>query len=137
MTQDTSGGTEYWDPLLDPRLDLDGMAMSFLLGYGPAFEELRQAINHALGPLVASSFVDDLSRSGIRIHDFDAVLPDLSSLLGGPYRKGQVFSTSATDLFSKLQYMEQELLRQYFRGKVEELESRLPELKEKFPEVFS
>lgn len=34
----SQGGTSYWDPLLYPRLDLDGMAMSFLLGYGPAFE---------------------------------------------------------------------------------------------------
>jgi hypothetical protein len=133
----SQGGTSYWDPLLDSRLDLDGAAMSFLLGYGPAFEELRQAITDALEPPATSSFLADLSRAGIRIRDFDAVLPNLSNLLGGPYQRGQTFSVSASDLFASLQRAGQELLRHYFRSKVEKLESRWPELKEKFPQVFS
>lgn len=133
----SSGGIDYWDPLLVSRLSLGGMEMSFLLGYGPAFEELRQAITDALDPPVLSSFLADLSRSGIRIRDFDAVLPNLSSFLGGPYPRGRGLSVSAGDLFANLRRTGQELLRQYFRSKVEDLENSLPQLKQEYPSVFS
>jgi len=131
------GGTSYWDPLLNRRLSLYQAEMSFLLGYGTSFAELAQAVTDALEPPVLSSFLADLSRSGIRIRDFDAVLPGLSNLLSGAFRSGEKLSTSASELFSKLKYTEQELLRQYFRRRVEKLEIDSPELKKKFPKVFS
>jgi hypothetical protein len=135
----SGGGTGYWSPLLSPRLELNEAAMSFLLGQSTAFEELRQAISDAFEPPVLDSFVNGLSISGIRMGDFSIVLPELSNMLGGAYRKGGTFSTSATELFQKLNRTEQELLKKYFHGKVELLkaDSQFPELVHKFPKVFS
>jgi len=107
------GGTSCWDPLLSSRLEFTATDMSFLLGQSTAFDELRQAISDAFDPPVIDSFLGSLSGSGIKIHDFDAVLPDLSNMLGGAYRRGETFSTSASDLYRRLDRTEQELLRKY------------------------
>jgi hypothetical protein len=133
------GGTSYWDPLLSSRLELTATDMSFLLGQSTAFDELRQAISDAFDPPVMDSFLGSLSVSSIKIHDFDAVLPELSNMLGGAYRRGQTFSTSASDLYRRLDRTEQELLKKYFQGKVEQLtsSSQLVELARKYPTVFS
>ena len=131
------GGISYWDPLLNPCVNLFAAEMSSFLELSPAFEELRQAVADALEPPVLSSFLADLSSSGIKIRDFDAVLPKLSTVLRGPYPKGQVFSTNAADLFSKLHYTEQALLKQYFRMTVYDVEHRWPDLRGKFLVVFS
>jgi hypothetical protein len=135
----SGGGTSYWNPLLDQPLELNEAAMSFLLGQSTAFEELRNAISDAFEPSVLDSFVNGLSISGIRIGDFSRVLPELSNMLGGAYRRGGTFSTSTSELFQKLDRTEQELLKKYFHGKVELLkaDSQFPELAQKFPNVFS
>jgi hypothetical protein len=44
------------------------------------------------------------------IANFQAVLSDLSDMLGGAYRPRATFSTSANELFQKLDHSEQELL---------------------------
>lgn len=133
------GGTSSWNPLLDSRLELNEAAMSFLYGQSTVFEELRQAISDAFEPPVLDSFMNSLSLSEIKIGDFNSVLPGLSSMLGGAYRRGETFSTSANELFQKLQRTEQELLKKYYFGKVEQLraEDRLTGLARKFPKVFS
>jgi len=64
------------------------------------------------------------------------VLPELSNMLGGAYRRGETFSTSANELFQKLDRGEQELLKKYFYARVELLKSESPELIRKFPKVF-
>jgi hypothetical protein len=136
----SQGGTSYWDPLREgSRLVLTATAMSFLLGQSVAFEELRQAISDAFDPPVLESFLAGLSASGIKIHDFDAVLPEFSNMLGGAYRKGESFSTSAGDLFRRLERTEQELLRKYFQGKIDQLKTdpRFAGLPKKFAEVFA
>jgi hypothetical protein len=113
--------------------------MSFILGQSTAFEELRQAIADAFDPPVLDSFVKGLSVSRITIKDFDAVLPEFSNMLGGAYRRGGTFSTSASELYGKLQRTEQELLKKYFNSKVAELrkDHQFSELRRKFPRVFS
>ena len=131
------GGTSYWNPLLDGRLDLNDTAMAFFLGQSTAFNELRQAISDAFEPAVVESFLASLAVSRVRIRDFGAVLPELSNMLGGAYRRGETFSTSASELFQKMDRTEQELLKKYFYGKVEVLKSESPELVRHFPEVFS
>lgn len=135
----SGGGTSYWNPLLAPRLELNEAAMSFLLGQSTAFEELRNAISDAFEPPVVDSFVEGLAVSTTRISDFDNVLPELSNMLGGAYRKAGTFSTSSTELFNRLDRVEQELLKGYFRGKVESLktEARFSGLVRKWPKVFS
>jgi hypothetical protein len=134
------GGTGYWNPLQkDSPIVLTATDMSFLLGQSTAFDELRQAISDAFDPPVVDSFLGSLSASGIKVHDFDAVLPELSNMLGGAYRKGETFSTSASDLFRRLDRTEQELLRKYFGGKLAQLKSdpRFAALPKKYPGVFA
>jgi len=134
------GGTGYWNPLLPPyQVDLTDTDMSFLLGQSTAFDELRQAISDAFDPPVVDSFLSSLSASGIKLRDFDAVLPELSNMLGGAYRKSETFSTSASNLYRRLDRTEQELLRKYFKGKLDQLKSdpRFAALPNKYPGVFA
>jgi hypothetical protein len=133
----SQGGTSYWSPVLHPRLEMNDAAMLFVFGQSTAFNELWQAISDAFEPSVADSFLGSLAISRIKIRDFDAVLPDLSNMLGGAYRRGATFSTSATELFQKLDRSEQELLKKYFYARVELLKSESPELIRKFSKVFS
>jgi hypothetical protein len=116
------GGASYWDPLQFSQIELTATDMSFLMGQSTAFEELRQAISDAFDPPVLDSFLGSLAVSGIKkILDFDAVLPELSNMLGGAYRKGDTFSTSASELYRRLDRTEQELLRKYYHGKIDQL----------------
>ncbi len=134
------GGASYWDPLLlDQRVELSATDMSFLLGQSAAFEELRQAISDAFEPPVLESFLGSLQVSGTKIGDFNAVLPELSNMLGGAYRRGETFSTNAKELFQRLDRTEQELLKKYFEGRVEHLktDSRFSELLRKFESVLT
>jgi hypothetical protein len=133
------GGINYWDLLLSSHLELTATDMSFLLGQSTAFDELRQAISDAFDPPVVDSFLSSLSTSGIKIRDFDAVLPELSNMLGGAYRKRETFSTSASDLYRRLDRTEQELLRKYFEGNLDQLKSdpRFAALPNKYPGIFA
>jgi len=132
------GGTSYWDPITDSRLELTATDMSFLLGQSTTFEELRQAISDAFDPPVLNSFLESLSTSHIRLDDFDAVLPQFSGMLGGAYKRGESFSTSTLDLYRRLDRTEQELLRKYFQGKVEQLKSdgRFSDLLKKYSSIL-
>lgn len=132
------GGTSYWDPLQVSQIELASTDMSFLMGQSTAFEELRQAISDAFEPPVLDSFLGSLEVSGIKLYDFDAVLPDLSNMLGGAYKRGETFSTNATDLYRRLDRVEQELLKKYFQGKLERLEkdTRFGGLAKKYANVF-
>jgi hypothetical protein len=119
-----AGGMSYWDPLLYSQLELNEETMSFLLGQSSTFEELRQAVSDAFDPNVIESFVNSLSVSRVKIDDFVRVLPELSNMLGGAYRRGDTFSISASALYEKLARSEQELLKAYFRAKVEWLKGQ-------------
>lgn len=132
------GGTSYWDPLQVSPIELTSTDMSFLMGQSTAFEELRQAISDAFEPPVLGSFLGSLAVSGIKLHDFDAVLPDLSNMLGGAYKRGETFSTSTTELYRSLSRTEQELLRKYFQGRVEKLkrDPRFASVANKYSIVF-
>lgn len=131
------GGTSYWSPVLYPRREVNDAAMLFALGQSTALNELWQTISDAFEPSVAESFLSSLAVSRIKLRDFEAVLPDLSNMLGGAYRRGATFSTSATELFQKLDRSEQELLKKYFFARVELLKSEAPELVRKFSKVLA
>jgi hypothetical protein len=131
------GGTSCWSPLLYPRLEMNDAAMLFVFGQSTAFNELWQAVSDAFEPSVADSFLSSLSVSKTRVQEFNRVLPELSNMLGGAYRRTETFSTSATELFQKLNRSEQELLSKYFLARVELLKSESPELVGKFPKVFA
>jgi hypothetical protein len=132
----SAGGTSYWDPIRFPRLELNDAAMLFLMGQSTAFNELRQAISDAFEPPVVETFVKSLEVSDVRIMDFEAVLPDLSNMLGGAYRPGATFSISASELFQRLDRSEQELLKSYFYTRVEMAKTEFPELVKNHPKVF-
>jgi len=110
--------------------------MLFVFGQSTAFNELWQAVSDAFEPPVVDSILGSLAVSRKKIQNFDAVLPELSNMLGGAYRRGETFSTSANELFQKLDRGEQELLKKYFYARVELLKSESPELIRKFPKVF-
>lgn len=128
----SQGGTSYWDPLLDKHLDLNESAMSYVLGHSAAFRELYAAITDAFSPPVRRSFLKSLAVSGVQLTDFDRVLPELSNLLGGAYRRGQQFSVSASELFNSLSRGEQELVKSYFLIQSRKLQADHPEVLKEF-----
>lgn len=134
------GGTSYWDPLQeDSPMLLTATDMSFLLGQSTTFDELRQAISDAFDAPVLESFLRSLSSSHAKVRDFDAVLPSLSSMLGGAYRSTETFSISARELYQRLERPEQELLKKYFEGKIQQLQSdsRFSAIVNEFSDVLS
>jgi hypothetical protein len=131
------GGTSCWSPVLHPRLEMNDAAMLFVFGQSTAFNELWQAVSDTFDPPVVDSFLGSLADSRKKIQNFDAVLPELSNMLGGAYRRGATFSTSANELYQKLDRSEQELLKKYFNARVELLKTESPELIRKFPKVLS
>lgn len=133
----SQGGTSYWDPLLDPHLDLNEPAMSYVLGHSTAFQELRTAITDAFSEPVRQSFIQGLDASRVSMADFDRVLPDLSNMLGGAYKRGQRFSVSAHELFDSLSRGEQELLRRYFLIQARKAKVEQPHLVQEYPSVFA
>jgi hypothetical protein len=131
------GGTSYWDPLLDNHLDLNESAMSYVLGDSTALQELRTAVSDAFSPPVRRSFIETLSASNISLADFDKVLPDLSNMLGGAYKRGQRFSISARELFDSLTRGEQELLKRYFLVWARKTKTEEPMLVQEYPSAFA
>jgi hypothetical protein len=131
------GGTGYWDPILYPRLDLNDAAMLFLVGQSTTFYELWQAVTDAFEPPLVESFLESLEVAGVTLRDFRTVLPEFSNMLGGAFRPGSKLSTSATDLFERMDRPEQEMLKKYFFARVERLKAESPELVGRFHKVFS
>jgi hypothetical protein len=130
------GGTSYWDPLLHSQREMNDAAMLFVFGQSTALNELWQAVSDAFEPSIVDSFLKSLSVSKAKIQDFKTVLPELSNMLGGAYRRGATFSTSATELFQKLDRSEQELLKKYFYARIEVLKAESPELVHKFSRLI-
>jgi hypothetical protein len=131
------GGTSYWDPILYPRRDLNDAAMLFLALQSTAFYELWQAVTDAFEQPLVEGFLKSLEDAGVTLRDFRAVLPEFSNMLGGAFQPGSKFSTSATDLFARMDRPEQEMLKKYFFARVERLKTESPELMASFPKVFS
>jgi hypothetical protein len=133
----SQGGTGYWSPVLYPRREMNDAAMLFVFGQSTAFNELWQAVTDAFEPSVVDAFLGSLAVSRTKLQDFNRVLPELSNMLGGAYRRGATFSISANELFQKLDRSEQELLKKYFYARVEVLKTEDPKLIQKYARVFS
>jgi hypothetical protein len=131
------GGTSYWDPLLDSHLVLNEPGMSYVLGHSAAFQELRSAIADAFSGPVRESFINTIEISGISMSDFERVLPDLSNMLGGAFRRGQRFSVSAREMFDSLSRAEQELLKRYFLTQARRIKEEHPHLIQQFPHAMA
>ena len=131
------GGLSYWDPLTNRDLELNESAMAFALGYSPAFQELHAAITDAFSETVVRSFLNSLTVSGGTLSRFETVLPELSNMLGGAFRRGQRFSISANELFDSLNAGERELIKQYASLCGAKVKAERSELVEAFPNVFA
>jgi len=130
----SSGGTSYWDPIRFPKLELKEAAVSYLMPDSKAFKQLQAAIDDFLGDYAIEYSLQELASRDVPIRDFDRVLPDLSSHLGGAFRPGEHFPTNALTLFQALGDVERKRLRQYYSKKVEEISEKL---KLKYRTIFS
>lgn len=115
---------------------MNDAAALFVLGQSTAFNELWQAVSDAFEPAVVDSFLGSFAVSSKSIQRFEDVLSELSNMLGGAYRRGGTFSTSAVEIFQKLDRSEQELLKKYFYARVESLRIESPKLVRKYSRVF-
>jgi hypothetical protein len=129
----SSGGTRYWDPIRFPKLELKEAAVSYLMPDSKGFKQLRAAIDFFLGDYAVEYSLRELASRDVRIRDFERILPDLSSHLGGAFRPGEELSTNALSLYQGLGSVERERLKQHYLQKV----GQIPEnLRQKYPRIF-
>lgn len=107
----SNGGASYWDPIRFPKLELKESAVSYLMPDTKAFKQLQAAINHFLGDSAIEDSLWELDSRGVKVHDFQRVLPDLSNHLGGAFRPGERLPTNALTLFQALGDVERKRLR--------------------------
>ncbi len=155
--QVSHGGTNYWDPRKDPRLELNAAAFMYLMGHRDALRRLKGEIkvifgarseNEILGlgstsPGQADSrrdqiraFAQSLEFAGVRIEDFDNALLYLPAP-GGAFQPGQRLPTSNRELYETLFDEEKQELRSHYLLRVHEAMEDYPDLKKEFPKVFS
>ena len=87
------------------------------------FEELKSAINRALGPENAGKFLKRVASAGLRIRHFDLVLAKgvLERVDGTLAGSGQ----SAKGLYAALPVSDQAQMKEFYLSKIEEVESAL------------
>ena len=87
------------------------------------FEELKSAINRALGPENAGKFLKRVASAGLRIRHFDLVLAKgiLERVDGTLVGSGQ----SAKGLYAALPVSDQAQMKEFYLSKIEEVESAL------------
>jgi hypothetical protein len=129
----SSGGTSYWDPIRFPKLELKEATVSYLMPDSKPFQQLQAAINHFLADSAIEDSLWALDSRGVKVHDFQRVLPELSNHLGRTFRPGEPLPTNALTLFQALGDVERKRVSQYYFKKVDEIPE---ELKRKYPAVF-
>jgi hypothetical protein len=141
----SQGGTSYWDPRRDSRLELDAAAFVYLMGHRDAYDRLKRSIDSALkldrglleqntteeilrGPDLrlksVEAFAERLSDRQVKITDFDRVLPHLPG-------------AGNSELYSALLDFEKDMLKNYYMDSVRRTEEDFPDLKRRFPSVFN
>jgi hypothetical protein len=129
----STGGASYWDPIRFPKLELKESAVSYLMPDSDAFKQLTSAVDDFLGDYAIEYSLRDLDSRGVRVLDFQRVLPDLSSHLGGPYKRGDQFAVSAVTLYQALGELERKRLHDHYLQKVAEIPENL---KQRYPRIF-
>lgn len=128
-----SGGTSHWDPIRFPKLELKEAAVSYLMPDSKDFKRLQAAIDDFLGDYAIEYSLRDLTSRDIRIRDFERVLPDLSSHLGGAFRPGEKVPTNALSFYHALGEVERERLKRHYLRKVGQISE---DLRQKYPRIF-
>jgi hypothetical protein len=128
------GGAGHWDPMREPRQELDENAARYLR-WRP-YEALKSSIDDifAVGNLVAS-FVKSMAQGRRDIHDFRAALTDLPPP-GYAYARGDRLVTNNYELYDMLLESEKQQLQLYYLSQVAKAEKDFPQLKDQFPMVF-
>ena len=150
------GGTSYWDPRRDSRLELDAGALMYLFGRRDAFKRLKEGIDDIFGGRTEDqilgtgtgartqaqtrkeqirAFVQTIEFAGVKARDFENALLYLPGP-GGPFRPGQKLPTSNRELYVTLFDDEKDDLRSYYLKQVDAAEEDYPELRNEFPKVF-
>jgi hypothetical protein len=110
--------------------------MSHLLKESAAYRVLRRAILDFFDPALLRPCLRAIGRDGrpgVKLGNFDDVLPYLSDQLGGSFDPRRPFATSATELYTSLNVEERERLVQLYGRKVEEV---TPAVRREFPSLF-
>jgi hypothetical protein len=141
------GGTSYWDPRRDSRLELNAPAFMYLMGHRDAYDRLKRSVDNALkldkGSLKqktteeilrlgsdseklksVEAFAKQLSGAQVKIMDFERALPYLPG-------------TGNYELYAALLDFEKDNLKSYYLDNVRRAEEEFPDLKRRFPAVFN
>ena len=87
------------------------------------FEELQSAISRALSPERAEAFLKLLTKNGIRVRDFDAVLA-VSALEKAREARG-TSGLKAQQLYQALPVSDQAQMREFYLSKLEGIDAAL------------
>jgi len=141
----SQGGTSYWDPRRDSRLELHAGAFLYLMGHRDAYDRLKRSIDNALkldrglleqkttdeilrGPDLrlksVEAFAQRLSDRQVKIWDFERVLPYLPG-------------AGNSELYSALLDFEKDMLKNYYMDSVRRAVEDFPDLSRRFPSVFN
>ncbi len=150
----SQGGTSYWDPRKDSRLELNGAAFMYMMGHRDAFKRLQRAIDSVFGGRTEDqilgmgrgpqsgrrkekirAFAQNLESAGTKVRDFDNALLYLPGP-GGPFRRSEKLPTSNRELYVTLFDEEKADLRNYYLKQADAAEEDYPEFKDEFPKVF-
>ena len=87
------------------------------------FQELQAAVSHALSPERAEAFLKLLTKNGIRIRDFDAVLA--ASALEDAAGSKRSTELKAQQLYQLLPVSDQAQMREFYLSKLEGIDAAL------------
>ncbi|HET9180415.1 MAG TPA: hypothetical protein VFQ24_18815 [Terriglobia bacterium] len=137
------GGAGYWDPIREPRQEIDEGAALYLR-WRP-YEALKTSIDNVFNPSgheirekSVIRFVETVNfgKGTRKIRRFLDVLEDLPGP-GGPYSRGEWLPTSNSEFYSMLLEQEKRELESYYLDQVAKAEKEFPPLKVQFPAVFN
>ena len=96
------------------------------------FAKLQAAVEQAFLPEKAERFLKQLDRKGIRVRDFDAVLPAriLENAAGGSVAKSDL---SAWQLYQELPLSDQAQMREFYLSRLETVDMAL---RHKFKKLY-
>lgn len=129
------GGGGHWDPIRDPRQELDVEAARYLR-WRP-YEQLKRLVDLVFSSIdMARSFLHLLNITGKGAHDFNHVLAELPGP-GGAIAPGERVPRSNDELYEMLLASEKADLRQYYFQKLERACEDWPSLEQEFPSVLA
>lgn len=151
----SQGGTSYWDPRRDARLELDAAAFMYLIGHRDPVRRLRGAIDSVFGRLSQDeiwdelkgkrdkrldrvrSFFSTLQRRGVAIEDFENALSFLGSGDERPESQSDSPNPVNRELYLMLLDFEKGELSKFYQEQVEKNLKDFPQLKSEFPGLFA